>query len=194
MLRVHCAVPEVRSSVRPHLHRVSATMAKGKRPVPSRTRKLSLSAPMVLRGGLRGRVGRRRTSSRWGPLRWSPSAFSAVLRYETDGPGEQRSVRAPAFERRRGLPRPVGPPRRRHPRQAILGPLGHRTSARLAADRTLRQPRAQPGLTSSTAEYAQPRRRPGLRRPFGCRRPPVQRGCRARVLRRPGLSWAFGCG
>jgi hypothetical protein len=37
-------------------------MAKGKRPVPFRTRKLSLSAPMVLPGVLGGRVGRRRTS------------------------------------------------------------------------------------------------------------------------------------
>ena len=45
-----------------HLHRVSVAMAKGKHPVPFRTRKLSPSAPMVLRGGLRGRVGRRRTS------------------------------------------------------------------------------------------------------------------------------------
>src|SRR4030095_3064429 len=36
-------------------------MAEGRRPVPFRTRKLSLPAPMVLRGGPRGRVGRRRT-------------------------------------------------------------------------------------------------------------------------------------
>jgi hypothetical protein len=36
-------------------------MAKGKRPAPFRTRKLSLSAPMVLHGRLCGRVGRRRT-------------------------------------------------------------------------------------------------------------------------------------
>jgi hypothetical protein len=43
-------------------------MAKGKHPVPFRTRKLSPSAPMVLPGGLGGRVGRRRTFSRWGPL------------------------------------------------------------------------------------------------------------------------------
>jgi hypothetical protein len=50
----------VRSS---HLHSVSVAMAKGKHPVPFRTRKLSPSAPMVLRGGPRGRVGRRRTSS-----------------------------------------------------------------------------------------------------------------------------------
>src|SRR6266542_3512233 len=72
MFRVHCAVPEVRSvpclagadapPVRsPHLNRVSAVIAKGKHPVPFRTRKLSPSAPMVLRGGPRGRVGRRRT-------------------------------------------------------------------------------------------------------------------------------------
>ena len=46
-----------------HLHSVSVAMAKGKHPVPFRTRKLSPSAPMVLRGGPRGRVGRRRTSS-----------------------------------------------------------------------------------------------------------------------------------
>jgi hypothetical protein len=37
-------------------------IAKGKHPVPFRTRKLSSSAPMVLRGGPRGRVGRRRTT------------------------------------------------------------------------------------------------------------------------------------
>src|SRR5262249_19698645 len=46
-----------------HLNRVSVAIAKGKHPVPFRTRKLSPSAPMVLRGRLRGRVGRRRTSS-----------------------------------------------------------------------------------------------------------------------------------
>src|SRR6266699_3314191 len=44
-----------------HLHSVSVAIAKGKHPVPFRTRKLSPSAPMVLRGGPRGRVGRRRT-------------------------------------------------------------------------------------------------------------------------------------
>ena len=36
-------------------------MAKGKRPAPFRTRKLSLSAPMVLQVGTCGRVGHRRT-------------------------------------------------------------------------------------------------------------------------------------
>src|SRR4051794_41909362 len=37
-------------------------MARGKRPDPFRTRKLSLSAPMVLPRGRGGRVGRRRTT------------------------------------------------------------------------------------------------------------------------------------
>jgi hypothetical protein len=36
--------------------------ASGKHPVPFRTRKLSLSAPMVLHGGPCGRLGRRRTT------------------------------------------------------------------------------------------------------------------------------------
>src|SRR5487761_1662183 len=39
-------------------------MAKGKHPVPFRTRKLSPSAPMVLRGGPRGRGGRRRARTK----------------------------------------------------------------------------------------------------------------------------------
>ena len=43
------------------LHRVTAAIAKGKRPVPSRTRKLSPSAPMVLHRPRCGRVGHRRT-------------------------------------------------------------------------------------------------------------------------------------
>src|SRR6476659_10739981 len=45
-----------------HVHRVTAVMARGKRPVSFRTRKLSLSAPMVLPRGRGGRVGRRRTT------------------------------------------------------------------------------------------------------------------------------------
>ena len=48
---------------------VTAVIALGKRPVPFRTRKLSLSAPMVLREGSRGRVGRRRTLLWKGPTR-----------------------------------------------------------------------------------------------------------------------------
>src|SRR5665647_1308419 len=44
-----------------YLPRVTAVIAKGKRPVPFRTRKLSPSAPMVLHWCRCGRVGRRRT-------------------------------------------------------------------------------------------------------------------------------------
>src|SRR5918911_3132682 len=71
------SVPEHRSE--PHLQRcdrsadrswtVSVTMAEGEHPVPSRTRKLSPPAPMVLPGQLGGRVGRRRTFSKTGRLR-----------------------------------------------------------------------------------------------------------------------------
>ena len=44
-----------------YVNRVSVVIASGKRPVTFRTRKLRLTAPMVLRGGPRGRVGHRRT-------------------------------------------------------------------------------------------------------------------------------------
>src|SRR3954447_9042632 len=71
--RVHCAVPEIRSGIEElhlatgagppiYLHRVTAAMARGKRPATFRTRKLSLSAPMVLPWRRGGRVGRRRTT------------------------------------------------------------------------------------------------------------------------------------
>src|SRR5688572_514000 len=79
--RVHCAVLNART--RPlvrHVHSVTAAMARGKRPVTFRTRKLSLPAPMVLPRRRGGRVGRRRTTipegaptSAWGPLRHAPT-------------------------------------------------------------------------------------------------------------------------
>src|SRR3954463_10623300 len=60
-------------------------MARGKRPDPFRTRKLSLPAPMVLPRRRGGRVGRRRTTipegapAPLGPLRrfWTPDAHEA---------------------------------------------------------------------------------------------------------------------
>ena len=60
--------------------RVTAAIATGKHPDPSRTRKLSLPAPMVLppRGG--GRVGRRRTSF---PAEATRAVASAALRGQT---------------------------------------------------------------------------------------------------------------
>ena len=64
----HTARPPHRGRVRygrgvcwSQLDSVTAVIARGKRPVPFRTRKLSPSAPMVLHGRLCGRVGRRRT-------------------------------------------------------------------------------------------------------------------------------------
>src|SRR5215213_5306212 len=63
MSRVHCAVLNARTGPRfTHVHSVTAAMARGKRPVTFRTRKLSLSAPMVLPWRRGGRVGRRRTT------------------------------------------------------------------------------------------------------------------------------------
>jgi hypothetical protein len=61
-----------------HLNSVSAVIAKGKHPVPFRTRKLSSSAPMVLRGGPRGRVGRRRASSVKGRFRQGSGPYFFV--------------------------------------------------------------------------------------------------------------------
>jgi hypothetical protein len=46
------------------VHTVAAAMAAGKRPDPSRTRKLSPPAPMVLPGRPGGRAGHRRTTSK----------------------------------------------------------------------------------------------------------------------------------
>src|SRR5689334_8515173 len=96
MLRVHCVVPEIRSGtpLQPprvwwehterYLHRVSAVIAKGKRPAPFRTRKLSPSAPMVLHWLRCGRVGRSRTYIQKGlPTREGPFGFCGALRTRT---------------------------------------------------------------------------------------------------------------
>ena len=55
-------------------HRVTAAIATGKHPDPSRTRKLSLPAPMVLQPRGCGRVGRRRTHTT--PERGHPTVAS----------------------------------------------------------------------------------------------------------------------
>ena len=57
------------------LESVSAAIERGKRPVPFRTRKLSLSSSMVLQGGPCGRVDRRRTSFIKASLVHSDGAF-----------------------------------------------------------------------------------------------------------------------
>ena len=93
--RVHYAVPRVRS-VRSHLHRVSAVIAKGKDPVPFRTRKLSSSAPMVMRGGPRGRVGRRRTCTEEGRSPHRVERPSSHARKPLSGPASTIPVSWPA--------------------------------------------------------------------------------------------------
>src|SRR3954454_10347877 len=101
MLRVHCVVPEIQSGKQNHntnrlllvagnprnqptthlvvgdLSRVTAVIAKGKRPVPFRTRKLSPSAPMVLHWERCWIVGRRRTKR--SPKEPHPSPGGALL-------------------------------------------------------------------------------------------------------------------
>ena len=132
MLRVHCVVPEIQSGNKPQhktedfclllvtrtphhsnpgcdLSRVTAVIAKGKRPVPFRTRKLSPSAPMVLHWERCGRVGRRRTNIHKRappPPGWGSFAFLGV-NPRPGGPASvgQRVVRLPAPARARTAPR-----------------------------------------------------------------------------------------
>src|SRR6266540_3866406 len=153
------------SSVDRHLNRVSATIARGKRPVPSRTRKLSLSAPMVLRGPLRGRVGRRRTQlrnkgrsgySERPLLHFSRRDESTVARARGDGKGNADSPGERALGARRSARtggKPVGG------RRAVGGlggdgPRSDRGSARRRAD----GPRAGADRTGQGADRSAERR------------------------------------
>src|SRR5215212_519748 len=52
--------PTTKQQLHPQLNKVTAEIATGKRPDPSRTRKLSLPAPMILPNP-GGKVGHRRT-------------------------------------------------------------------------------------------------------------------------------------
>jgi hypothetical protein len=108
--------PEVRQQV----HSVTAAMARGKRPATFRTRKLSLSAPMVLPRGRGGRVGRRRTTIPEGPppFRWGPFAMPGVPR--SSG---RKSVSRAAGRGRRGsdLRRGAGAARHRRPGRRVRG-------------------------------------------------------------------------
>jgi hypothetical protein len=79
-----------------------ATLPEGSHPFPYRTRKLSPPGPMVLRGQLRGRVGRRRdyfaqeTAQRIlaGPFLFAPlpdlKVFDSPTRRSLDSPWERR--------------------------------------------------------------------------------------------------------
>ena len=75
--------------------RVTAAIANGKHPDPYRTRKLSLSAPMVLQPTGCGRVGRRRTFSCRGPPRegWPSSHFRACSRARRRATGRPQAAR-----------------------------------------------------------------------------------------------------
>ena len=95
--------------------RVTAAIAKGKHPVPYRTRKLSLSAPMVLQPRGCGRVGRRRTTigqrppgDRWPLLHLSALASTvgsaAPLTYISTASKHPRKVSIVAEERRSQRP------------------------------------------------------------------------------------------
>src|ERR1051326_4948570 len=78
-------------------------MAKGKHPVPFRTRKLSSSAPMVLQGRPCGRVGHRRTYFR-APLGGSERGLVLVAgasterrgRHTTEGRSPREGVERPS--------------------------------------------------------------------------------------------------
>jgi hypothetical protein len=62
------------------ISKFSVAMAKGIHPFPSRTRKLSPSAPMVLHGKLCGRVGRRRKTLHKRPVTLWFRAFITLPR------------------------------------------------------------------------------------------------------------------
>ena len=85
---------------------VSVAIAEGKHPVPSRTRKLSPPAPMVLPGRLGGRVGRRRNifeRAAFGrPVLVRPvgseSRWPKTLQSPSDGERPQRPRARPTLE------------------------------------------------------------------------------------------------
>ncbi len=89
------------------------TVARGSHPFPSRTRKLSLSAPMVLHARVCGRVGRRpinlknpglrdesRGFSLWGPY-WRGSVSRRVLTHRREGRIED-GLLAPVVSQKEG--------------------------------------------------------------------------------------------
>ena len=83
-------------------------MARGKRPATFRTRKLSLSAPMVLPWRRGGRVGRRRTTipegapaTGWGPFVMPGPAFCTESRAREQGRHRQGDHHADAEGRQR---------------------------------------------------------------------------------------------
>src|ERR1700744_6455297 len=147
-------------------------MAKGKHPVPFRTRKLSPSAPMVLRGGPRGRVGRRRALPRKkkaAPQFWveRPFSFYGLAVRGASRTGQRHSARGPP---ERGHPswvtlqvpvlvvEPVvlGDVEPHQPQGAVLAHVREqrRDLGRLARDRARGRLRQQDRLTGERADLA----------------------------------------
>ena len=149
LLRVHCAVPEPPT---PHPHtggapvsrrfnRVTAVTAKGKRPVPYRTRKLSPSAPMVLPWRRGGRVGRRRTTLHRRPtphgvglrhIRIPPRHATDAPELARPGPSSAPRTVAPGRESGRGALRTsrTPPTSGRSPRRSVPGVPAPRATGR----------------------------------------------------------------
>ncbi len=126
------------------VHNVTAAIAAGKHPDPSRTRKLSQPAPMVLHPTGCGRVGRRRTSfTDGGHLRDGPHRYRGQLRAHAESfPRSERTWQTVVVSRVRE--RPVGVPRMgdagrasqevaggptRGAARAVAGPVGRRARA-----------------------------------------------------------------
>ena len=133
-------------------------LAKGPHPFPFRTRQLSPSAPMVLRGRPRGRVGRRRGIN-FEP-RTSSWAFLFVSKATQIG-----SAALP------GAPASGPPPSSARSGPASNGRVGRRLSlsrrvseakvppSMLLRSRLLREAVPPPGLTPGLKSHCEPRRR-----------------------------------
>ena len=141
---------------RTQVHRVTAAIATGKHPDPSRTRKLSQPAPMVLHPTGCGRVGRRRTYfSDGGHLRVAPIAIVGPV-----AAPEYRAI--PRSEQSRGR----RSSQRRRPAREIAVPAA---SGRAEVRERLRD-RAGPRSAPGTGADGGPDPRPAGRAVAGRRR------------------------
>jgi hypothetical protein len=124
-------------------------LAKGPHPFPFRTRQLSPSAPMVLRGRPRGRVGRRRginfepRTSSWAFLFVSKATqigSAALPGAPASGPPPSSARSGPTFGRRHSL-------RERRPRERFAWDNAGNKPLCSFAHRLLREAVPPPGLT-----------------------------------------------
>src|SRR6266511_2266727 len=163
---------------------VSVAIAEGRHPVPSRTRKLSPPAPMVLPWRRGGRVGRRRDSSRESRLRAAFGVSRARSPGSPRGPRPGARVRLVHASSFRPPPRPKRPPAAASPGAAAPG-RGRRRPSDLPTGtgpgcHLVPGARRGPAVPGGSATGGQ-----GGRASEG-RRPPIERGARgsgARPLR-----------